>query len=107
MGGEFGNGLGRCTSQESVENGFVFVADSVRTDFVPDVVTEIGVSAQAVAPSTFTASSVPSLLTGTYPAEHQVWDFDGLLSRADCSRRTSRRLAPMGRPKSRAHRPAS
>lgn len=62
--------------QESVENVVIFIADSVRYQSVPDEVSQTGVEARAIAPSTFTASSVPSLLTGQYPSSHQVWSFD-------------------------------
>lgn len=64
----------------SVENVVVFIADSVRYDALPDLVSREGIEARAVAPSTFTASSIPALLTGRYPSDHRVWSFDGGLS---------------------------
>lgn len=64
------------TERETVENVVVFVADSTRYDAVPDGVTNLGPSGKTIAPSTFTAPSFPSLLTGVYPAEHGVWDFN-------------------------------
>lgn len=68
--------LSELTSKETVQNIVVFIADSVRYDSVPTEVSRIGVKARAIAPSTFTASSVPSLLTGQYPSSHRVWSFD-------------------------------
>jgi arylsulfatase A-like enzyme len=35
----------------------------------------MGVAGCAIAASTYTASGYPSILTGKYPSEHQVWDF--------------------------------
>jgi hypothetical protein len=63
----------------SVDNVLVFVSDALRFDFLPETVRERGVTAKAVAPSTFTASALPSLLTGQYPATHKVWMFDDQL----------------------------
>lgn len=64
---------------DSVENVVLFVSDGMRYDFLPESVRELGVTARAIAPSTFTASSLPSLLTGQYPATHKVWMFDDQL----------------------------
>ncbi|WP_246988388.1 sulfatase-like hydrolase/transferase [Halorientalis marina] len=68
------------TDADTVTNVVIFIADSLRRDATPDRVTERGISAEAIAPSTYTASSVPSLLTGLYPSEHRIWDFSGRLS---------------------------
>mgnify|MGYP006282258153 CR=1 FL=1 len=62
-----------------VENVLIFVSDALRYDFLPERIRQRGVTARAVAPSTFTASALPSLLTGTYPATHRVWMFDDRL----------------------------
>jgi len=62
-----------------VENVVLFISDALRFDFLPAAVREKGVTAKAIAPSTFTASSLPSLLTGQYPASHNVWMFDDQL----------------------------
>jgi len=71
--------LNELSSVESVENLFIFVADSVRKGEIKDDVSSLGVSGKAVAPSTFTASSFPSLVSGLYPSSHRVWDFHGQL----------------------------
>lgn len=81
MIGEIERPLSEYAADGSVENVYVFVADSLRADSLPNVVEERGVTARAVAPSTFTASSLPSLLSGHYPATHRIWDFDGVLDR--------------------------
>lgn len=62
---------------DSVENVVLFVADSTRLDALPDRIAERGVTAEGIAPSTWTASSLPSITSGRYPSEHGVWGFDG------------------------------
>ena len=62
-----------------VENVLIYVSDSLRADRLPDAVRELGVHGSAVAASTFTASGFPSILTGTYPATHRVWNFEDSL----------------------------
>lgn len=69
------------TATESVTNVVVFISDSLRLDTTPDRITDRGVFAHSIAPSTYTASSVPSVLTGLYPSEHRLWDFSGRLPR--------------------------
>jgi len=71
--------LSDLATAESVDNVVVFVSDALRFDFLPESVRELGVTAKAIAPSTFTASGLPSLLTGQYPATHKVWMFDDQL----------------------------
>lgn len=64
---------------ESVSNVLLYISDSLRYDYLPEKVQSLGVTAKAVAPSTFTASSLPSILSGKYPATHGVWGFDDQL----------------------------
>lgn len=71
--------LSELATAESVDNVVVFVSDALRFDFLPETLRELGVTAKAVAPSTFTASALPSLLTGQYPATHKIWMFDDQL----------------------------
>ena len=68
--------IGDLAERETAENVVIFVSDSTRYDAVPDRVTNLGPSGKAIAPSTFTAPSFPSLFTGVYPAEHGIWDFN-------------------------------
>jgi len=68
--------LSELATADGVENVLVFVSDAMRYDFLPPAVRKLGVTARAIAPSTFTASALPSLLTGQYPATHRVWMFD-------------------------------
>lgn len=65
----------------SLENVVIFIADSVRYDHLPDTVKSQGTSFRGIAPSTYTASSIPSILTSTYPPEHKIWHFSDRLSR--------------------------
>lgn len=71
--------LSELATTADVENVVVFVSDALRADFLPAAIRELGVTATAIAPSTFTASSLPSLTTGRYPASHRVWMFDDRL----------------------------
>ncbi|USZ68857.1 sulfatase-like hydrolase/transferase [Halorussus salilacus] len=73
--------LSELASADTVDNVLVFVSDSTRFDALPDRVAERGVTAEAIAPSTWTASSLPSLTTGRYPTTHGVWGFDTRLAR--------------------------
>ena len=72
--------LSAISSVEDVSNVLLFVSDSLRYDHLPPEVASIGVEAEAVAPSTFTASSLPSITSGQYPASHGVWMFDDTLA---------------------------
>lgn len=71
--------LSALTEASGVENVVIFVSDALRFDCLPGTVGDLGVTAEAIAPSTFTASALPSLLTGRYPASHRVWMFDDRL----------------------------
>jgi arylsulfatase A-like enzyme len=73
--------LRRLAAADEVKNVVLFVADSVRADALPEPVAAAGTTAETVAPSTFTATSVPSLLTGQYPVGHRVWGFGDQLDR--------------------------
>ena len=72
--------LSAWTDANSVENVVIFVSDALRLDYLPREVRELGVTAGAIAPSTFTASALPSLMTGQCPATHKVWMFDDRLA---------------------------
>ncbi|SFL56971.1 Sulfatase [Halogranum rubrum] len=72
--------LSRLTDVDDVENVVIFVSDAHRFDFLPDEVKRLGLTAKAIAPSTFTASALPSLTTGQYPDTHKVWMFDDQLA---------------------------
>jgi hypothetical protein len=56
-----------------VENVLIFVADSMRYDSLPQTVIDRGVTARAIAPSTCSHSSFPSIMSGIYPATHKLW----------------------------------
>lgn len=71
--------LGELADRDSVENVLIFVSDALRYDYLPDILRERGLTARAIAPSTFTASSLPSLTTGRYPTDHKVWRFSDRL----------------------------
>lgn len=71
--------LQNLSEQSNVENVVIFISDSTRFDYLPAQVKQLGVTAEAISPSTFTASSLPGILTGTYPATHKVWGFENQL----------------------------
>lgn len=81
MDGEMTPPLCQHAGTETVQNVVLFIADSTRPDAVPQSLRERGVSVDTIAPSTFTGSSVPSILGGNYPSEHKVWGFDGQVRR--------------------------
>jgi arylsulfatase A-like enzyme len=62
-----------------VDHVVVFIADSLRFDHLSEAVADRGVTAKTVSASTFTASSVPSMMSGTYPSTHRVWNFEDVL----------------------------
>jgi len=64
----------------NVDNVVLFVADAVRFDALPAAIRDLGVTAKSVAASTFTGSSIPSLVTGEYPSTHRVWSFGDSLA---------------------------
>lgn len=74
-----GKPLSELAERADVENVLVFVSDAMRYDFLPDEIRDLGVTAKAISASTFTASSIPSLTSGMYPATHGVWMFDDRL----------------------------
>ena len=72
--------LSDISNSKYIDNVVIFIADSTRYDALPNSITERGVSGRMIAPSTYTASSIPSILTGRYPADHGVWGFNDQLS---------------------------
>lgn len=69
------DGLSSLAATDTVENIVVFVSDALRYDGLPEQIKQLGVTAKAVAPSTFTANSLPSITSGQHPATHKVWRF--------------------------------
>jgi hypothetical protein len=63
-----------------ITNVLVYISDSLRYGYLPDVIRELGVCGRAIATSTFTASGYSSILTGTYPSTHRVWNFQQTLA---------------------------
>lgn len=64
----------------SIQNVVIFICDSLRYDHLPSNLSNKGVLTKAIAPSTYTASSVPSMFSGVYPSDHSVFDFRSTLS---------------------------
>lgn len=72
-------GLSELASKQNVENVLIYIADSLRLDYLPDRIANRGVTLPTVAASTYTASSIPSMMTGQYPATHRVWGFNDVV----------------------------
>jgi hypothetical protein len=72
--------LQNLSHSETVENVYIFIADSVKSETTSEDVTSIGISGRAIAASTYTASSFPSILSGHYPSTHKVWSFSDRLA---------------------------
>ncbi len=53
-------------------NVFIFVADSLRFDHLPQSIADRGVAFETVAQTTFSAPSFTTLVTGLYPPQHGV-----------------------------------
>ncbi|WP_139136237.1 sulfatase-like hydrolase/transferase [Haladaptatus sp. W1] len=68
-------------ANDNVENVVLFICDSLRFDYTPQEILDLGISCKAISPSTFTASSLPSILTGEYPESHKVWSFSDCLEK--------------------------
>ncbi len=63
-------------TKRDVKNIVVYISDSFRYDHIPSFLAEKGLLGKAIAPSTFTASSIPSIFSGLYPKSHRIWGFD-------------------------------
>lgn len=61
---------------DAVENVYIFVADSVRYDELPEDVAQRGVSFKTVAHALATPQCLPTMLSGRLPPEHGVTWFD-------------------------------
>ncbi|WP_129115514.1 sulfatase-like hydrolase/transferase [Halegenticoccus tardaugens] len=62
------------------KNVHIYVADSLRWDYLPDTISELGVTFKTVAQSNFSAPSFATLGTGLYPVQHQVHNWGDVLA---------------------------
>jgi hypothetical protein len=65
---------------EGIENVMIYVSDSLRWDYTPKSIMNMGVCVKTVAASLYTASSFPSIFSGLYPINHRVYTWKDLLS---------------------------
>lgn len=70
--------LERLKSQ-NIENVVIFVCDSLRWDFTPNSIKEMGVTVKTVSSSLYTASSFASIISGMYPPGHGVNTWQDIL----------------------------
>ena len=61
--------------EQSFENVYIYVADALRYDFVPEMLTDRWPLVKTVSSSPVSASSFPTLATGLYPPQHGVYRF--------------------------------
>jgi arylsulfatase A-like enzyme len=62
------------------ESVYIYVADSLRWDFLPDTVANLGTTFKTVAQSNFSAPSFATLGSGLYPIQHQVHNWGDVLA---------------------------
>lgn len=63
-------------TDSAVENVYIYISDALRYDHLPAEIRSRGVTGRAIAASTFTANSQPSITSGLYPSKHKVWEFE-------------------------------
>jgi hypothetical protein len=68
--------LSEISGTDSVDNIVLFVADTLRYDYLPIEIAEMGISVPTISPSTSTTPSFPSITSGVYPSEHNVFALD-------------------------------
>lgn len=80
-------------ASNSVKNIYIFIADSVRADAIPARLRSEALFGSCISPSTWTAASMPSILSGRYPAEVGITEFGSQLPHPsplfDCERSAS------------------
>jgi arylsulfatase A-like enzyme len=64
----------------SIKNVFIYVADSLRWDYLPETVANSGTTFKTVAQSNFSAPSFATLGSGLYPIQHQVHNWGDVLA---------------------------
>ena len=66
--------------KEKIKNVFIFVSDSLRFDFCPQEVMDMGLTIKTIASSLYTCPSFPSIVSGLYPQKHGVHKWQDVLS---------------------------
>lgn len=69
-------------NKAKIKNIMIFVSDSLRWDYTPNYVKKQGITFKTIAASIFTASSFPSIISGLYPYNHNVYSFFDKMPRA-------------------------
>lgn len=63
-----------------IRNVYIFVADALRWDYLPEAVSSQGSVLKTVAASTLSPTSFASITSGLYPPQHGVWTFSHRIS---------------------------
>ncbi|MBY9009569.1 MAG: sulfatase-like hydrolase/transferase [Candidatus Lokiarchaeota archaeon] len=62
-------------NKDKIKNVVIFVCDALRYDYMPDIISNMGIKTKMIASSTFTAPTFPSIISGLYPYNHRVFSF--------------------------------
>lgn len=65
--------------KQNIKNIAIFVSDSLRWDYTPSSILDMGVSIKTIASSLYTASSFPSMISGLYPTKTGVSTWQDVL----------------------------
>jgi hypothetical protein len=66
----------------NIRNIVIFVCDSLRWDYIPQSIVNMGITIKTVASSLYTATSFPSMISGLYPPKTGVHTWDDLLPKS-------------------------
>ena len=64
---------------QNIKNIVIFVCDSLRWDFLPLSISDMGITIKTVASSLYTASSFPSMISGLYTPKTGVHTWQDIL----------------------------
>jgi hypothetical protein len=67
-------------AKADIENVFIYIADAVRWDSLPDSISDRGQTIKTVAASIHTPTSFSSIVSGLYPPQHNVRQFGDQLN---------------------------
>jgi len=66
--------------KQNIHNIVIFVSDSLRWDYTPPSILDLGISIKTIASSLYTAPSFASLVCGLYPTKTSISSWEDLLS---------------------------
>ena len=66
-------------SHESIKNIVLFVCDSLRWDYLPQEINNLGLTCKTIASSLYTGASFPSMVSGLYPPKTGCFTWEDIL----------------------------